>query len=159
MDKIKEENKQLNHYIDTKVRKKQHIYTIYFKEESDKIYIGKTRQSIRRPTEHKNELRNNRHPNEDLQHLFNQYGEDSFVITIIDAVRMTNEEALIHEGKIIDKYKEDYTMLNRIHNETFQGGRPKDFVDAEKFAEVYPLWKSRVSALACFIVEYVKLKT
>jgi predicted GIY-YIG superfamily endonuclease len=140
---LKKENQILNQYIDNKVRKTQHIYMMYFEQEPDKVYIGKTRQPVRRPTEHKNELRNNRHSNKDLQDFFNKYGEESFIFKIIDTVRMSDADALIHESKIIDQYKTKHEILNRVHNETFQGGRPKDFVDADKFAEVYLDWKSR----------------
>ncbi|PLS19265.1 hypothetical protein CVD28_02305 [Bacillus sp. M6-12] len=56
---------------------------------------------------------------------------------------MDDEEILKYEKQIIESYKDNYTILNRIHNDTFQGGQPKDFVDADKFAEIYPLWKTK----------------
>jgi group I intron endonuclease len=59
------------------------IYTITNKI-NNKIYIGYTSNFIRRRGDHLKKLRINKHPNDHLQSSFNKYGEDSFIIEILE---------------------------------------------------------------------------
>jgi predicted GIY-YIG superfamily endonuclease len=141
--KQQKEIAELNQYIDKNVKKTQYIYMLYFKQEPNKVYIGKTKTYNSRVSNHKKRLRQGKQTNQELQELFNMYGEESLQAEIIEQVIMDDEEILQYEKQIIESYKDKYLILNRIHNDTFQGGRPKDYVDADKFSEIYLLWKSR----------------
>lgn len=126
-----------------KAKKKYFIYRMYFLQEPKKVYIGKTGKTNRRFAEHKNELSKNIHSNSDLQDLYNRYGSESFIFDVLFEGKMTPHEADILERETIAKYKSDHIIINRVYNETFQGGRPKKEIDMEFFAEVYKDWKSK----------------
>ena len=49
-----------------------------------KIYIGQSKQIRQRWTEHKKELRRNRHKNEYLQRAWNKYGEENFKHEVLE---------------------------------------------------------------------------
>ena len=49
-----------------------------------KIYIGQSKQIRQRWTEHKKELRHNRHRNEYLQRAWNKYGEENFKHEVLE---------------------------------------------------------------------------
>lgn len=59
--------------------------------ESKKKYIGLSRDIKRRWTEHKSELKSNKHPNSYLQSAWNKYGESNFTFYIIE---LCNSEKL-----------------------------------------------------------------
>lgn len=48
------------------------------------VYIGQTRQGKKRWTQHRTELRNNKHYNTHLQNSWNRYGEDNFEFSVVE---------------------------------------------------------------------------
>lgn len=63
--------------------KKHYIYKITCIP-SKKVYIGQTNNKKRRLSEHKTELRHNRHHCQYMQNAFNVYGENNFSFEIIE---------------------------------------------------------------------------
>ena len=73
---------------------------------NNKIYIGKSKDIVRRWYEHKSDLRHNHHDNCYLQNSWNKYGESCFEFNIIE--RCLNEEDLDEREKFhIFFYKAD----------------------------------------------------
>jgi group I intron endonuclease len=71
------------------------IYKI-INNETNKIYIGQTKRSLReRKNEHFRELRNQNHYNTQLQEDYNKYGESSFTFEILE--NNIDEEYLIEK--------------------------------------------------------------
>ena len=71
------------------------IYKI-INNETNKIYIGQTKRSLReRKNEHFRELRNQNHYNTQLQEDYNKYGESSFSFEILE--NNIDEEYLIEK--------------------------------------------------------------
>lgn len=71
-----------------------------------KIYIGSASQSggIRgRYSEHKSDLRSNKHPNKHLQSAWNKYGEVNFIFEVI--LYCDPEKCLFFEQKCLDRYQ------------------------------------------------------
>lgn len=58
--------------------------------ETDKVYIGQTRDVTRRLNEHRAALRGNRHYNQHLQNSWNKYGENSFTFKIVQPCSVEN---------------------------------------------------------------------
>ena len=71
-----------------------------------KIYIGSASQKNGiggRISEHKSDLKNNKHDNSYLQNSWNKYGEDNFKFEIV--IFCDPERCLFFEQKCLDKYK------------------------------------------------------
>lgn len=83
---------------------------------TNKVYIGQSLNLELRKTSHFNNLKNNAHPNKDLQSDFNNYGDKVFNFEILTEC---NEELLnINEKYYIDKYSslgELYNIYNGIN--------------------------------------------
>lgn len=88
-----------------------------------KIYIGQSTHIRQRWTEHKKELRHNRHKNEYLQRAWNKYGEDNFKHEVLE---LCSEDLLDEkECYYIQLYK---TFDNdKGYNLTSGGGRRKEY--------------------------------
>lgn len=76
------------------------IYKIYCKE-TNKYYIGQSVNVESRLKAHLNELKNNKHINQELQSDFNSYGEDSF---IFEKIKDSEEQFL----NMFEKYYMEY---------------------------------------------------
>ena len=76
------------------------IYKIYCKE-TNKYYIGQSVNVESRLKTHLNELKNNKHINQELQSDFNSYGEDSFVF---EKIKDSEEQFL----NMFEKYYMEY---------------------------------------------------
>ena len=76
------------------------IYKIYCKE-TNKYYIGQSVNVENRLKTHLNELKNNKHINQELQSDFNSYGEDSF---IFEKIKDSEEQFL----NMFEKYYMEY---------------------------------------------------
>ena len=76
------------------------IYKIYCKE-TNKYYIGQSVNVENRLKTHLNELKNNKHINQELQSDFNSYGEDSFVF---EKIKDSEEQFL----NMFEKYYMEY---------------------------------------------------
>jgi hypothetical protein len=76
------------------------IYKIYCKE-TNKYYIGQSVSVESRLKTHLNELKNNKHINQELQSDFNSYGEDSF---IFEKIKDSEEQFL----NMFEKYYMEY---------------------------------------------------
>jgi group I intron endonuclease len=55
-----------------------------------KIYVGSTKNLMRRRCDHLGKLRKNIHTNQHLQSAFNQYGEDNFLFEVLEYVEDVN---------------------------------------------------------------------
>lgn len=96
------------------------IYKIYCRE-SDKIYIGESVNVSNRIQKHFSFLRKNKHTNPILQNLFNKYGEESFIVDIIEYcnnsdklyLRNKEKEYQMLEPNCISMDSNDYIIKNR----------------------------------------------
>lgn len=79
---------------------------------NDKCYIGQTVHPEAREKRHFSNLRCQRHDNTHLQHAFNEYGEDSFEFSILEAFEFERQEEIdakeIHWIEVKDTYKNGY---------------------------------------------------
>ncbi len=76
---------------------------------NNKIYIGSTRNYIKRITSHKNLLIKNKHPNSYLQNSCNKYGIDCFEFSIIENI----------EPQSLIKSETKHISLNKSDNREF----------------------------------------
>lgn len=78
------------------------------------IYIGSTYIFSKRKFEHLWNLKNKIHTNGFLQNLYNKYGEEKFIFSILEECEMNMNSLINCEQKYIDKYRNDknYTMVN-----------------------------------------------
>jgi group I intron endonuclease len=73
---------------------------------SGRSYIGSAVLFFKRWSEHRMNLRRNKHPNKRLQNFWNKYGEDAFTFEIIEAIENPTKELLeTREQYWIDCYK------------------------------------------------------
>lgn len=93
-----------------------------------KIYIGQSKQIRQRWSDHKKELRHNRHKNEYLQRAWNKYGEKNFKHEVIE---LCSEEELDEKECY---YIELYETFNndKGYNLTAGGGRNKILSDSTR---------------------------
>ena len=68
------------------------------------IYIGSSVELKKRITQHKSDLRNNRHHSPRLQNSFNKYGKENFVFEIIEELDCDRETLREVEQHYLDKY-------------------------------------------------------
>jgi hypothetical protein len=81
------------------------IYSIVHTK-SKRIYIGSASLFFKRWSEHRMNLRRNKHPNKRLQNAWNKYGEEAFVFEIIEIIKNPTKELLeAREQYWIDFYK------------------------------------------------------
>lgn len=81
------------------------IYVIRNKE-NNKIYIGSASNINKRFSTHRNNLKNNRHPNIHLQNAWNKYGERSFEFEVVEHV---DKKILVEkEQEYIDELQPQY---------------------------------------------------
>ncbi len=94
---------------------------------NSKKYIGQsTQKTEHRLQEHRSKLRSNCHENRHLQKAWNKYGEDSFLIEIID-----NGESIEQLNKLEQKYIDLYDCLNRECGYNIRGGGDNAFLSEE----------------------------
>lgn len=76
-----------------------------------KLYIGSTATMgfQRRWWAHRKQLRKNKHPNQHLQHAWNQYGEQTFCFKIIE--KCAPDQCIIREQYYIDTLRPQYNIL------------------------------------------------
>lgn len=96
---------------------------VYKIECNNKIYIGSSVNILNRWTNHKSNLKNNKHPNAYLQNLYNKYGKDKFIYSIIEECR--KEEILVKEQYYIDTLKPVINL--RVIAESNKGIKMSDF--------------------------------
>lgn len=143
-ERLNQENEELKSSIHEKEKRKQYIYLMYFKQEPRKVYIGKTQNYDIQINAHKNKLRQGIHENQELQKLFDLYGETNLVSKIIEEVYMSDEEVLDYEKQVIEEYKETHIVLNRVHYHTFQDDQSElDTDDMERFLKIYSDLKNK----------------
>lgn len=70
---------------------------------NSKVYIGSTKDIKYRWSEHRSNMRRNKHNNPHLQSAFNKYGEENFVFEIL----------LICEPFELDRYEDEVEKYNR----------------------------------------------
>ena len=95
-----------------KKRYKNPISCIYKINVKNYVYIGSAKVFSKRKYEHLWRLKNNKQVNPILQNIFNKYGEDIFIFSILEEV---SEDNLIEvEQKYIDLYKnqEELKLIN-----------------------------------------------
>jgi|LakMenE01Jun11ns_1017448.scaffolds.fasta_scaffold9627600_1 group I intron endonuclease len=81
---------------------------------NNKVYIGSTKMSIhKRVNHHIGRLRINTHKNAHLQNSYNKYGEDNFIIEILEIT--DKNDTLIREQYWINNYKENNKILYNIN--------------------------------------------
>ncbi|MDR8390974.1 NUMOD3 domain-containing DNA-binding protein [Aliifodinibius sp. S!AR15-10] len=105
-------------------------YTIYAINNTvlDKLYIGCANTDKyclgNRKADHLYKLRNNTHPNSDLQKDYNQYGEESFNICIpLEIVNKTKKEAMTDERFYMSILQ---TKGNNGYNRIYPGYKLKE---------------------------------
>ena len=93
-----------------------------------KVYIGQSKHIKQRWSEHKKELRANRHPNSHLQRSWNKYGEESFQHIILEEC----EENILDERE--KYYIEIYDSFDSDngYNLTDGGGSNRDISESTR---------------------------
>lgn len=104
----------------TNLKSSPAIYKIYC-EFTDKIYIGESVNVSNRIQKHFSFLRKNKHTNPILQNIFNKYGEESFLVDIIEYIDSKDKVILKSKEKeyqmqcttCISMDANDYVIKNR----------------------------------------------
>ena len=92
------------------------IYIISFRE-SEKFYIGSSKDLCRRGREHLTHLLKNKHKNRHLQKDFNKYGADSFIFDILCEIVFIDRENLLRtEQQFLDNFLKASTDINYFKN-------------------------------------------
>lgn len=86
-----------------------YIYKIVSKKTGN-FYIGSSKNIKTRWRWHYNKLRNNKHHNIHLQHIYNKYGERDLIFLKIE--KCTTQNILIREQHYINTYQKDKHLLN-----------------------------------------------
>lgn len=72
---------------------------------SAKVYVGSSKNIYKRWTEHKMDLRHNRHHNKYLQNSWNKHEEKDFFLYILEEVVPKREILILREQNYLDLYK------------------------------------------------------
>jgi hypothetical protein len=90
------------------------IYAIKFDDEGQ-LYVGATSSTFgARTDQHLTRLRNNNHPNKDLQQLFNAHGEAKLKVFILDININTKKELIRAEKRWSKTLLRKYSLVNKI---------------------------------------------
>lgn len=93
-----------------------------------KIYIGQSKHIRQRWTEHKKELRGNRHRNQYLQRAWNKYGEDKFRHEILELCNENQlDELEIYYIELLQTFNSQYG-----YNLTSGGGTNKQLAESTR---------------------------
>lgn len=99
------EAKMKTDYVSTGI-----VYCILNKQ-NEKRYVGSTVGLYHRKNDHLHRLRNGKHYSELMQKDFNEWGEDSFVIFVLEEVKTNDRDLLFsREQYWIDKYHPEYNV-------------------------------------------------
>ena len=124
---------------------------------TSRFYIGESMDISKRWKQHTRELKNNSHPNRDLNNDFNKYGLDAFDFKILQVhigktSVETKTELIILESVYINKYKDKYSLYNIY--DTLQGYLMDDPNCKINFGE-YPIKGSIIHKLLCSTIEWI----
>lgn len=115
--------------ICNKLSKGGGIYKISCKH-SDKVYIGETINLVQRMYKHFSRLRNNKHSNPVLQNIFNKYGEDSFVVEVLEYIDTKDE--LLLKTKELEWQKKYTNCISFDSNVVFIIDRDETYKEKQK---------------------------
>lgn len=126
------------------------IYVI-FCEENCRCYVGSSINGTHRLLSHRHKLRKNTHPNRHLQRAYSAYGEDAFVVKLIqDMPGSSREELLAAEKFWMDSLGSVSSGFNQRINPSSNEGIPtkaetrKKLSDAVKrYYELHPEARER----------------
>ena len=80
--------------------------------QTDKYYVGSTKDFKKRKQNHFSGLKNNYHPNKHLQNAYNKYGADNFKFEIIEYVKeellLDIEQSYLDDSEIESAYNKTY---------------------------------------------------
>lgn len=79
--------------VKNQLKQKPGIYKISCTE-SDKVYVGESVDISRRMQKHFSLLRHNKHSNPILQNVFNKYGEETFIVEVLEYTDFSDELSL-----------------------------------------------------------------
>lgn len=92
---------------------------------SDKVYIGETINVSQRIQKHFSLLRKNKHSNPILQNMFNKYGEETFIVDILE---FPNTSDIIELKKLEKEYQtKEPNCISLDSNEIFWVERGEDW--------------------------------
>lgn len=112
--------------LKTQLKKKPGIYKISCTE-TDKVYIGESVDISRRLQKHFSLLRKNAHSNPILQNIFNKYGENTFMVEVLEYTSFDDELEL---KKLEQEYqKKEEHCISLDSNEIFCVTRSQEWVD------------------------------
>ena len=111
-----------------------YIYSIINKI-TNKRYVGKTTDIIKRRNDHLNKLRNNKHINEKLQSAWNKYSEDNFLFEYKEYQDIEEEDLNILEIQEIKKYDSYNNGYNLT--EGGDGGNTRGRLSFEDYCFIY----------------------
>ena len=106
---------------------------IYFIEcvKNKKMYVGSTNNFIIRLECHRSELRGGYHGNDFLQRAWKKYGEESFIIGILERVENI-DDLLNREQYYIDKIKPEFNLCSEVRRHNFSEYSKKKLSDSRK---------------------------
>lgn len=123
---------------------------------NEKVYIGQSKDCLRRRSTHFTSLRKNKHINIHLQHAWNKHGEQSFVFEILTKCEIS--ELSKYEQSAIDKCPREklYNLQMHVNSEYFRGTRTKLESELlrqqrvlEKSAKLTPTLAKRIKLEGC----------
>jgi len=97
--------------IDISTERKAGVYKITCKN-NGKRYIGSSKSIYYRLHRHKSDLKSNTHDNKNLQNSFNKYGEESFIIEIMEYCE--EDERFEREQHWINKLKPEFNVVQNV---------------------------------------------
>ena len=124
---------------------------------TNRFYIGESMDISKRWKQHIRELKNNTHPNKDLNLDYNRYGKDVFDFKLLQmhigkTSVETKAELIILESAYINKYRNEYNLYN-IHD-TLQGYLMDDINCKISFGK-YPIKGSIIRKLLSSSIEWI----
>lgn len=119
-------------FIKDKIRTISGVYIIL--HSSGRLYVGSAKNILRRFTIHKQNLRNNCHVSKKMQSDWNDLGESSFTLEIIEEIQNVKER-LIREQLWIDFFKPEYNFSYFVNAGKILGKNLKGLPKGYKFSE------------------------
>lgn len=115
---------------------------------NEKMYVGSAYHYPDRWSNHKHELRNNKHPNKKLQNAWNKYGEPLFVFELLEVVP-DKQNLLAREQYWIDRLNVYVDGYNMSPNAVSGAGRKHSEETKEKLRAIFtqPEYRDMMSKL------------
>ncbi len=116
---------------------------------NDEFYIGSSYHIYKRRNRHFSELKNNKHKNYKLQMLYNLYGKESFIFSIIEVVKV--KENLVEREQYYINFLKPEININLIANSSLgvkRSDETKEKIRQANLGLKHPEWRNRIKSEA-----------